>query len=122
MTAQPATNAATKRILGGLITWNVLDIVVHIAVDEVEVLRVTANAILIAVASAVLLGRGGAHPAHPFVLALVAFIVLNVIVMIEKGPAVPMVVLIVGSVALTVAAIQRLRPPVEQRLIKVGRS
>jgi len=111
----------TKRILGALVVWNLFDIVLHIAVDEVEVLRVSANLILIAVAAAILLGRGGAHPSHPLVPAMAAFLVLNLIVMIDKGPAVPMITLIVGSVLLTSGAIRRLRPPVEERRIGARR-
>ncbi len=108
-------NAVTKRILGALAIWNVFDIVLHVAADEVEVLRVSANLILIAVAAAILVGKGGDHPAHPLVPALAGFIVLNLIVVIDKGPAVPMIILIVVSILLTGASIRRLRPPVEQR-------
>lgn len=110
-------SAVTRRILAALVAWNLFDIVLHIAVNEVEVLRVSANLILIVVAGAILVDRGGAHPAHPLVPALLAFVVLNLIVMIDKGPAVPMIILIVGSVWLTGAAIKRLRPPVEERRI-----
>lgn len=108
-------NAVTKRILAALVIWNVLDIALHVAVDEVEVLRVSANLILIAVAVAILVDKGGAHPAHPLVPALAGFIVLNLIVVIDKGPAVPMTILIAVSILLTGAAIRRLRPPVGQR-------
>ena len=114
-------DSRTKTILGALVVWNLVDIVLHIAVDEVEVLRVSANLILIAIAAAILLGRGGAHPAHPLVPALAAFLVLNLIVMIDKGPAAPMILLIIGSVVLASAAIQRLRPPLAERRIKIGR-
>ncbi len=107
----------TRRILAALVAWNLFDIVLHIAVNEVEILRVSANLILIVVAGAILVDRGGAHPAHPLIPALLAFIVLNLIVMIDKGPAVPMIILILGSMWLSGAAIQRLRPPVEERLI-----
>ena len=53
---QTTTDVVSKRILGALVAWNLFDIAVHVAVDEVKVLRVTANVIVIAVASAVLAG------------------------------------------------------------------
>ena len=114
-------DTATKRILGALIIWNLVDIAIHIAVDEVEIARVSANAVLIVAAIAVLVERAGAHPAHPILLALIVFVALNVAFIIGNGPAVPMTILIVVSVVLTVAAIQRLRPLVEDRRITVGR-
>ena len=86
-------DAATQRILAALVAWNLFDIVLHIAVNEVEVLRVSANVILIVVARVLLVDRVGPHPAHPLVPALLAFVVLNLIVMIDKGPAVPMITL-----------------------------
>lgn len=114
-------DSPTTRILGALIAWNVIDIVVHIAADEVEILRVAANLLLIIVEGVVLLGVGGAHPAHLLVLSLIAFVVLNLVVLIDKGPAVPMVTFIAVSAVLTAVAIQRLRPALEERQIRIFR-
>lgn len=114
-------DTATKRMLGALVVWNVFDIGVHVAVDEVEILRVTANVVLIAVAIAVLVGRAGPHPAHPLVPALFACVALNLVVLIDKGPAAPMITFVVASIVLTAAAIERLRPAPEQRRIRIGR-
>lgn len=113
--------ATTKRILGALVAWNVFDVAAHVAVDEVEVLRISGNIVLIAVATAVLAGRAGAHPAHPLVPSLVAFVAFNLVVLIDKSPAVPMITFIVVSVVLTAAAIQRLRPAPEERRIRIAR-
>ncbi len=122
MSGHPITaDTATKRMLGALVVWNVIDIGVHVAVDEVEFLRVTANVVLIAVAIAVLVGRAGRHPAHPLVPALVACAALNLVVLIDKGPAVPMITFVVVSILLTAAAVERLRPAPEQRRIRIGR-
>lgn len=114
-------DAQTKRFLGALIVWNLFDIAIHVAVEQVEILRVTGNAVLIIAAAAILLRRGGSHPAHPLVLALVVFVVLNGVFIIGNGPAVPMTILIAGSVLLTGAAIQRLRPAFDERRITIGR-
>jgi len=114
-------DTATKRMLGAVVAWNVFDIGVHVAVDEVEMLRVTANVVLIAVAIAVLVGRAGPHPAHPLVPALFACVALNLVVLIDKGPAAPMITFVVASIVLTAAAIERLRPAPEQREIRIGR-
>ena len=119
---RPAVEATTKRILVALIIWNLIDIAIHIGVDKVEIVRVSANVVLILAAAAILLGRAGAHPAHPLVLAVILFIVLNVGFIIGNGPAVPMTIFIVISVVLAGAAIQRLRPPAADRRISFRRS
>ena len=114
--------ATTKRVLVALILWNLIDIAIHIAVGEVEIIRVSANAVLIAAAAAILLGRAGTHPAHPLVLAVIVFVVLNLAFIIGNGPAVPMTVFVVVSGVLAGAAVQWLRPPASERRFSVGRS
>jgi hypothetical protein len=37
-----AADTPTRRILGALFIWNVIDIAIHVAVDEVELLRVSS--------------------------------------------------------------------------------
>lgn len=118
-------DGVARRILTILIVWNVADAALHVIADEIEPLRVASNAIIFAVAGAVLIGRvgahgwAGAHPAHPMLPALLAFIVLNGIVFIDKAKLpIPMTVFVAGTVVGTLAAIARLRPPPEERRIR----
>lgn len=117
-----AADTPTRRILGALVIWNVIDIAIHVAVDEVELLRVSSNVVLIVAAATVLLGRAGAHPADPLALAGVVYLALNIAFVIGNGPAVPMTVFIVVSVVLAGAAAQRLRPPIDERRFSLRRS
>lgn len=112
----------TRRILGALVAWNLVDIAVHVVVDEIEIVRVSANILLVLAAAAMLLGRADAHPAHPLVIAAVAYLALNVAFVFANGPAVPMTVFIVTSIVLAGAAAQRLRPPPAERRLSIPRS
>ena len=57
-----------------LIAWNIFDIVLHIAIDRVEPLRVTGNIVGIAAALIVLLGF--AKLVAPYILGLAATVVV----------------------------------------------
>lgn len=93
--AQPAS----RRWLGGLLGWNLFDIVLHIAVDQVEFLRVTSNVVMIVAAIAVL--ASGALAAKVLPLAVAAFFLLNLTFIITTSTIAPiMIILILGTVYL----------------------
>ena len=82
------------RIPAVLVGWNMIDALLHVAIDMAEPLRITGNIIAIVVAVAILLGA----PKKPsFIMLLTAFIstvVLNTVHVRENDFAVPMLIFI----------------------------
>ena len=83
-----------------LIIWNIIDIVVHIAVDMVEPIRIAGNIIGLAAAAIVLLGLVKSY--QPILLGLVtiAIVVLNSVESALHGFLVPMLIFVGVSVLL----------------------
>ena len=82
------------RIPAVLIGWNMIDALLHVAIDMAEPLRITGNIIAIVVAVAILLG---APKKLSFILLLTAFIstvALNTVHVSENDFAVPMLIFI----------------------------
>ena len=82
------------RIPAVLVGWNMIDALLHVAIDMAEPLRITGNIIAIVVAVAILLG---APKKLSFILLLTAFIstvVLNTVHVSENDFAVPMLIFI----------------------------
>ena len=82
------------RIPAGLVGWNMIDALLHVAIDMAEPLRITGNIIAIVVAVAILLG---APKKLSFILLLTAFIstvALNTVHVSENDFAVPMLIFI----------------------------
>ncbi len=97
-----------KKWLYALIGWNVFDIVLHIAVDQVEFLRVSGNVVAIALAVVVLMT--GRRNARLLLVAIGAVLVLNTIFIVTQSKIAPvMVILIVGSCVLSYMAYQALQ-------------
>ena len=82
------------RIPAVLVGWNMIDALLHVAIDMAEPLRITGNIIAIVVAVAILLG---APKKLSFILLLTAFIstvALNTVHVSENDFAVPMLIFI----------------------------
>ena len=82
------------RIPAVLVGWNMIDTLLHVAIDMAEPLRITGNIIAIVVAVAILLG---APKKLSFILLLTAFIstvALNTVHVSENDFAVPMLIFI----------------------------
>ncbi len=105
-------------VLTVLIAWNVVDVVLHVAVGRPEPLRITANGLAIA-AGVAIRGQWWTRRAPGLlVAAAVAAVVLNTVFVALEGAAVPMVVLVVGGVALCAQAARLLardRQPASRR-------
>lgn len=93
-----------------LIAWNLFDIAAHIAVDMVEVLRVSGNVLAIAVAVIVLTGITKSLAHDILVGSAVVIVILNSIFSYQDGFVVPMLVFVGVSVFLMIrwAQIKRL--------------
>lgn len=89
-----------------LIIWNILDIVVHIAVDMVEPLRISGNIVGLVAAAIVLLGL--LKPYQPYLLGLAAIVVviLNTIESALHGYLVPMLIFVGVSVIILILMTQ----------------
>ncbi|NJO06297.1 MAG: hypothetical protein HC876_12665 [Chloroflexaceae bacterium] len=81
-----------------IIIWNLIDIAIHIAVNEVEPLRITGNIIGITAALIVLFGVARAYAPHILALAAAIVVGLNAIQSFLHGYALPMLVFIGVSV------------------------
>ena len=82
------------RIPAVLVGWNMIDALLHVAIDMAEPLRITGNIIAIVVAVAILLG---APKKLSFILLLAAFIstvALNTVHVSENDFAIPMLIFI----------------------------
>ena len=82
------------RIPAVLVGWNMIDALLHVAIDMAEPLRITGNIIAIVVAVAILLG---APKKLSFILLLTAFtstVALNTVHVSENDFAVPMLIFI----------------------------
>ena len=89
-----------------LIVWNLIDIVVHVALNMAEPLRITGNIVGIVVAVIVMLRL--AEPYAPYILggAAVVVIVLNTIHSFMQGVVLPMLVFIGVAVFLLLRSAQ----------------
>lgn len=83
-----------------LIIWNLFDIAVHVAANEVEPLRITGNIIGIVAALIILLGIARTYTPYLLVIAAVTVVSLNAIQSFLHGYALPMLVFIGVSVFL----------------------
>src|SRR3990172_4075041 len=77
-----------------LILWNLIDLVLHVAIDMAEPLRITGNLVGIAAALIVLLGIAKPYAPHILGGAAVVFVVVNAIHAAAHGFAIPMLVFI----------------------------
>ena len=75
-----------------IIVWNMIDLVLHVAVDMAEPLRISGNIVGIAAALIVLLGYAKSYAPHILGLAAVVVVVLNTVHSSEHGFAIPMLV------------------------------
>lgn len=89
-----------------LIVWNIIDIVVHIAVNQVEPLRVTGNIVGMLAALFVLLRVTWAYTPYLLGLSAVIIVGLNAVESFQHGFAPPMLVFIGVSVFLTLRMAQ----------------
>ncbi len=92
-----------KQLAIALIAWSVIDIVLHVAVDEVEPLRITGN--IVAVVAGAVIGWTGisdALKATVAVVAVLAVLGLNVAWAIDEGEWWPPIatILITGAFVL----------------------
>lgn len=101
-----------------LIAWNLIDIAVHIAVNEVEPLRITGN--IVGMAAALIVLVGGARAYAPYILGLAATIVvgLNTAESFRDGYMPPMLVFVGVSVFLLLRLAQV--KPVEAAAVRVS--
>ncbi len=83
-----------------LIAWNLIDVAVHIAVNEVEALRITGNIVGIAAALIVLLGVTRVYAPYILGLAAAIVVVLNTVESFWHGFRLPMLVFVGVSVFL----------------------
>jgi hypothetical protein len=77
-----------------LIIWNLIDLVLHVAIDMAEPLRITGNIVGIAAALIVLLGFAKSYAPHILGGAAVTVVALNALHASEHGFAIPMLVFI----------------------------
>jgi hypothetical protein len=78
-----------------LIVWNLIDIVVHVAVDMAEVYRISGNIVCLAAALIVLLGLAKSYAPHVLGAAAVLVVLLNTIhVSVHGAGGAPMFVFI----------------------------
>jgi hypothetical protein len=77
-----------------IIAWNIIDLVLHVAIDMAEPLRIAGNVVAIAAALIVLLANVKSYA--PYILggAAVAVVVLNAFHAAQHGSAIPMLVFI----------------------------
>ncbi len=95
--------AVARRVLLATLVLNVADIVLHIAIDQAEALRITGNIVLIGINAAILVrptwGRSGT--------CLVAgglYLACNLIFIVEHGIGALGMILIVSSTLLMIGA------------------
>lgn len=93
-----------------LIVWNLVDIAVHIAVDMVEVLRISGNVLGIVVVVIVLTGVTKTRAHDVLVGSALVVIILNSFFSAQAGVILPMLVFVGVSVLLIVrwAQVKRL--------------
>lgn len=93
-----------------IIIWNLVDIAVHVAVDMVEVLRVSGNVVVIGVAVLILI-IGTKKWSHDVLIGVaIIVVILNSIFSFQAGFVVPMLVFVGGTVFLLIrwAQVKRL--------------
>ena len=83
-----------------LALWNVFDIALHIAVDQVEPLRVSGNAVVIVSAVAIMFGAIGKLRLPIILTATIVFTALNVIWLIFDAEGFPVVAMILICVTI----------------------
>jgi hypothetical protein len=77
-----------------LILWNVIDLVLHVAIGLAEPLRIAGNIVGIAAALIVLLGLAMPYAPHILGGAAIGAVILNTIHASQHGFAIPMLVFI----------------------------
>lgn len=103
------TARTTMLVLAG---WNVFDIVLHIAVDQVEPPRIAGNIVALAAVGAVQVVGSGQRATIVCVLAAIAVLACNGIWLADEGSLPPIAaVLIGGTLALLIWAAWRFLKP-----------
>ncbi len=97
------------RLVTALWVWNAFDVLIHVVSGQAELLRITANVVVLAAASAVRFGVVKRRPERLIVGAIAAFAALNAVFIAGDGAAVLMIVLIAVTVLLGVWAARALR-------------
>ncbi|MEM7802450.1 MAG: hypothetical protein AAF633_24870 [Chloroflexota bacterium] len=77
-----------------IILWNSFDIILHVAINQVEPLRVSGNVVGIIAVATLLLGFGTPFEALVLIMAAIAVVALNSIFALQNGFEIPMLVLI----------------------------
>ena len=77
-----------------LIAWNLFDLIIHLAVDMAEPLRISGNIVATVAGVIVWLGFAKTYAPHLLTVSAVAVVVLNASHVAQHGAAIPMLIFI----------------------------
>lgn len=85
MTSQTRPSLGDARVAIAIVIIQIFDVIIHAATDQLEPIRVTANVIIVLWLALVASGRFTAQALGSALIALGAYLVLNIIFLVQEG-------------------------------------